>query len=86
MKTLKLTPFRGNRFNILFFNAGQVHFLQEIMTDFLKGHELNRLNRSELHDLKTPIYVAGCKALGLISKLVTTPLWDLLEDKTIHVL
>ena len=86
MKTLKLTPFRGNRFNILFFNAGQVFFLRETMTDFLKGHELNRLTRSVLHDLETPIYVAGCKALGLISKLVTTPLWDLLEDKTIHVL
>ena len=86
MKILKLTPFRGNRLNILFFNAGQVYILQGIMTDFLTGHELNRLTRSVLHDLKTPIYVAGCKALGFILEFVTTPLWDLLEDKTIHVL
>ena len=60
MKTLKLTPFRGNRFNFLFFNAGQVFFLRETRTDFLKGHELNRLTRYVLHDLETPNYVAGC--------------------------
>ena len=30
--------------------------------------------------------MAGCKALGLISKLVKTPLWNLMEDRKIHIL
>ena len=29
----------------------------------------------------SPYFIAGCKALGLICKLVTTPLWRLLERK-----
>ena len=30
--------------------------------------------------------MAGCTALGLICKLITTPLWNLIEDKTINVI
>lgn len=86
MKSLKLVPFRGQRFNILFHNAGQVYLLHEQMTDFLKGFPLNRLTQSVAFDLDVVTYVAGCKALGLISKLVSTPLWNLLEDKSINIL
>lgn len=85
-RTLPLVPYRGNRFNILFMNAGLVYFLQDKMVDFLQCHGLNRLTKSVLQDLKIPIYVSGVKALGLISKLITTPLWNLLEKQTMHVL
>jgi hypothetical protein len=37
-------------------------------------------------DLKVPTLIAGCKASGLICKLVSTPLWNLLENKTINIL
>ena len=33
-----------------------------------------------------PELIAGCKALGLISKFISTPLWTMTEDKSIHVL
>lgn len=39
-----------------------------------------------LHDLKVPFFIAGCKALGLISKLITAPVWNLIEDPSFHIL
>ena len=39
-----------------------------------------------LHDLKMPFVLAGCKALGLISKLITGPLWNLIEDPCVHII
>ena len=78
MQSLPLTPFRGNRFNILFHNAGVVYFFHSKMKDFLRDHSSNKW---VLHDLQVPFFLAGCKALGLICKLVTTPLWHLIEKK-----
>lgn len=56
------------------------------MIDFLKLSNLNRLTQSVAFDLEVQTYIAGCKALGLISKLVSTPLWNLLEDRSINIL
>ena len=84
--SIPLTPFRGNRFNILFTNAGHVYFLAKQMTEYLSTNATNRLLKSVLHDLKCPELLAGCKALGLISKFITTPLWRVIEDKSLHIL
>jgi len=86
LHTLPLAPYRGNRFNILFANASHVFFLRHQFLSFLDGRQNNRLLKSILHDLKCPEFLAGCKALGLISKFVTTPLWSFIEDKSIHVM
>ena len=56
------------------------------MCQFLERKSSDNLLNSVLHDIKVPEFVAGAKALGLISRLVTGPLWCLLEDKTVHVL
>ncbi|KAH3729788.1 hypothetical protein DPMN_055766 [Dreissena polymorpha] len=56
------------------------------MKDFLEKFGAgNKLLQSLLIDLKTPEFVAGVKALGLISKLVTCPLWTVLEDEDISI-
>lgn len=86
MLSLPLSPFRGSRFNILFANAGHIFFLRNVMVDFLEGSHSNRLLQAVLKDMKTPEFVAGCKALGLVSKLISTPLWNAIEDKDVHVL
>lgn len=79
MQSLSLTPSRGNRFNILFHNAGVVYFfLHENMVTFLKD---DGSNQWVLHDLHISFFVAGCKTLGLIGKLVASPLWNLTEKK-----
>ena len=82
-RSLPITPYRGNRFNILFHNACCVYFLQPYMVEFL---EQDGGAPWVLHDLKVPFFLAGCKALGLVSKLITAPLWNLIEDPSIHIL
>jgi hypothetical protein len=86
LKSVPLKSFRGSRFNILFSNAASVYFLHEHMLSYLQnvGAE-NRLLKSVLFDLNVLEYVAGLKALGLISKLITSPLWCILEDRTVSM-
>lgn len=82
MMSLPLQPFKGHRFNILFQNAACLYFLHPHMIAFLEKSdtENKRLLKSVLSDLHVSFYVAGLNALGLISKMVTTPLWNLLEN------
>ena len=82
-KSLPLTPFKGSRFNILFHNAGVLYLFRNKMTDFLRDHGSNQW---VFHDLKIPFFIAGCKALGLVCKLITSPLWNLIERKDIHIM
>lgn len=82
--SLPLQPLRGNRFNILFTNAGHVYFLRHKIIELLnKTSNSNGLLQSVLHDLETPFFISGCKALGLISKYITTPLWRVIENKDV---
>lgn len=82
-RSLPLTPYRGNRFNILFHNACVVFLFQKHMIKFL---EKDGGVPWVLHDLNITFFLSGCKALGLICKLITSPLWNLIEDPTIHIL
>lgn len=88
LKSLPLKTFRGARFNILFSNAACVYFLHKQMTTFLTECTSadNRLLKCVLQDLQTPEFVAGVKCLGLISKLLTCPLWNAIEDKDVNIL
>lgn len=87
IKEVPLAPFRGNRFNITFFNGAGVYFLYNHLLEFFEHvHTENRLLGAVFDDLQVKAFVAGCRALGLISKLVTGPLWRVLEDRNVHVL
>ncbi|WAR22430.1 hypothetical protein MAR_016404 [Mya arenaria] len=56
------------------------------MIEFLETYGAeNRLLKAVLFDLKVPEYIAGIKALGLISKFITGPLWSILEDKSVTI-
>ena len=82
-----LASFIGNRFNIIFYGATGVYFLRDHILEFFQTQEAtNRLLRSVQADLYVPELIAGCKALGLIDKLVTGPLWRILEDSSISIL
>ena len=82
-----LIHFRGNRFNIIFANGARVYSLHNHITDFLKNvwGTPNHLLKAVLEDATNDNYIAGCKALGLIDKLITGPLWRILESD-IHIL
>ncbi len=78
---IPLTEFKGSRFNILFYNGAGSFELSTVVLDYLQtvrppqeGH--NKLDAMLYYDLtKRPHIVANCRALGLIDKLVTAPLW-----------
>ena len=76
--SLPLTRFSHNRFNILHHNAVIVYHMHEKMLEFLKD---DTSNPWVLHDLQQCFFIAGCKGLWLVCKLVTTPLWRILESK-----
>ena len=83
-----LAPFRGNRFNILFYDAGVVYVLSPLMEKFLVDvwQTPNKLLQAVLADIKVPEFIAGCKALGLINKIITGPLWRVIESKDLSIL
>lgn len=85
---IPLAHFVGNRFNILFYDAAGVYFLHKHMIKFIEtvhGSQANRLLQAVLGDLKDNMYIAGCRALGLIDKAVTGPLWRQLQNSTTSV-
>lgn len=82
-----LIHFRGNRFNVIFANGARVYQLHNHIVDFLQNvwGTPNRLLKAVLEDASNDNYIAGCKALGLIDKLITGPLWRILESG-VHIL
>jgi hypothetical protein len=56
------------------------------MIQFLNGGDSNKLLKSVKHDLRIQEYLSGCRALGLVSELITKPLWCLIESKDISIL
>lgn len=71
---IPLAHFVGNRFNILFYDAAGVYYLRNHMISFIEtvhGVQANCLLQAVLADLKDPIYLSGCRALGLIDKWTT---------------
>ena len=70
---LLLQTFRGNRFNV----GGCTYHLKQLSIDLLdKVHGASNLLLKALQtDLKVPVYLAGCRVLGLLNKLITAPLW-----------
>ena len=86
---IPLASFVGNRFNILFYDAAGVYYLKSHMKEYLSnyhGTSLNHLLQSVYKDLRSPVYTAACKALGIIDKLVTGPFWRYLQTSSVSIL
>ena len=84
-----MAAFRGNRFNILFYDVAGVYYLKSHMIGYLTSHHSRKLNlllQAVLSHLKSRHYVAGCKALGIIDKIVTGPFWMSLQDSSVSIL
>lgn len=76
-----ITKFEGNIFNIVFYNAAGIYYLRHHLVRYLKEvhHTQNKLLQAVLRDLKHPLYLTGCPALGIVRKWITSPLWRILE-------
>ena len=83
-----LDTFRGNRFNILFHNAAGLYSVRDHALSFLTTvfDRPNMLLQAVTADLKEPLFLAGVRALGLIDKHLSAPLWKLLENKGVSIL
>ena len=75
MRSIPIERYHGNRFNILFSNAASVYFMKEKVKEYLMGDASTRLLKAVKYDINVPDYLAGLKALGLISYLITAPLY-----------
>ena len=88
VKRNPLASFRGNRFNILFYDAGALYYISSLVKAFFLEvwQTPNQLLRAVLSDIQVLEYLAGCRALGLVNKVITGPLWRILETPTISIL
>ena len=87
IKRNPLASFRGNRFNILFYDAGVLYYISDFIKSFFKDvwQTPNQLLRAVYSDIQVPEFLAGCRALGLVNKIVTGPLWRVLESSDISI-
>ena len=79
---LKLIQMEGNRFNVIFHNGGAVYYHRDHIKGFIENkHKQNRLLLAVSEDLQNKVYIAGLRALGIVSKLITGPYFRLVGDK-----
>ena len=86
---IPLARFVGNRINILFYDAAGVYYLRKHMVKFIEtahGTKANLLSQAICCDIKNPIYVSGCRAFGLIDKVITGPTWRKLREYSSSIL
>ena len=78
--TNKLVTFRSNRFNIIFYDAAALYYhwchIQDFLNQWLSP---NDLLKSIMFDVNEKLTKAGVRALGIIDKVVTGPMWRLFE-------
>ena len=77
-----IAKFQGNRFNSIFYNAAGIFYVRNHFARYLEVIQKNpnRLLQAVLRDLKNPYFVVGCRALRIVSKCITGPLWRLPES------
>ena len=88
IKKNPLVSFRGNRFNIVFYDAGALYYISEQVVRFFNEvwQTPNQLLKAVHSDIRIPELLAGCRALGLINKVITGPLWRVLESDNVTIL
>ena len=80
MKDVPLASFKSNRFNILFLNSVGVYYLLHELLSFAEEHKTdNKLFAAINSYLNILPFQTGARALGIISKMVTGPMWRFLE-------
>ena len=78
--------FHGERINIVFVAGGAAYYHRHHIADFL-SNSCPRENRllTSLVDMEDKLFVSVFRALGIVDKLITGPLFRLVEDKSKHI-
>ena len=61
-----------------FYDAAGVFFLRDVMKEYCSFADRNRLIDTVADKLNVDACVAGCRALGIVGKMITGPLWRFL--------
>ena len=82
----KIVSFRGERINVLFVIAGAAYYHRNHIKDFLENDyiQTGKLLQA-IRDIGEKIFPACFRALGIMGKLITSPLMRLIEDKEKHI-
>lgn len=74
---------RGNRFNLLFYNAAGTYFLAPFLIDYIQNSKttLNFTVNYIFKALQNDHVLAICRALGIISKIITQPYYERSADE-----
>ena len=88
--TLEMSTFHGHRINVLFSMGAAVFYHRHHISDFINSYFLSCTGQNNLvtcvsNYLNNNVYIAGCRALGIVDKLLTGPLWRQIES-TKHIL
>ena len=88
IKKNPLVSFRRNRFNIVFYDSGALYYISDQVVKFFNEvwQTPNQLLKAVRSDITVPELVAGCRALDLINKIITGPLWRVLESDNVTIL
>ncbi|KAL5011134.1 hypothetical protein ScPMuIL_013439 [Solemya velum] len=85
----KLHTFHGHRINIVFSLGAAVYYHHQQIANFVKDYfspdQKNKLVLAVEACVNSSVYIAGCRALGIIDKLLTGPLWRQIEEAE-HIL
>ncbi|XP_065669266.1 uncharacterized protein LOC136088717 [Hydra vulgaris] len=74
-------PFIGNRFNILYYNAAALYYHKDAITEFLNAWpNPNNLLKAIKEDITNLVFIVEVRALGIIDKLLTGPMWRIIES------
>ena len=85
-KSDHLISFIGSRFNVVFQEAASVYFHKDDICDFYdKFLNPNLLSKSVQFDVEQKLFIAGTRALGIISKTITEP-YECLVNKLPNIM
>ena len=81
-----IVSFRGERINVLYVIAGAAYYHRNHIKDFLENNciQTGKLLQA-IRDIGQKIFPACFRALGIVGKLITSPLMHLIEDKEKHI-
>ena len=81
-RATQLISFLHHRFNIYFALGGEVHYHRNDLKNFLERLDSsNFLQQSINADIDNKVHTAGFRALGIVNKLITGPLFRLVEEE-----
>lgn len=83
-----MSTFYGHRINVLFSIAASVFYHAKHIKEFIELYfddKQNNLVSCVANYVNNNVYLAGCRALGIIDKLCTGPLWRQIEESK-HIL